>query len=84
MIYKTNIATLIEWLRGFDQTALVIDHGLFVVENQTTYEFPKSVPPHQEKEIITHPFVSTPNNGPCSSCGHKRSNKIHKEPKEGW
>jgi hypothetical protein len=24
-----------------------------------------------------HPFVTTPNNGPCSSCGQRRSAAIH-------
>jgi hypothetical protein len=33
----------------------------------------------QEKwKITTHPFVSTPKNGPCSSCGKLRSDQIHK------
>ncbi len=25
-----------------------------------------------------HPFVATPNNGLCSSCGKKRNHRIHK------
>lgn len=29
------------------------------------------------KKNWPHPFVSTPNNGPCSSCGKSRTNKIH-------
>lgn len=27
--------------------------------------------------VNNHPFVSTPNNGPCSSCGKERSDPIH-------
>ena len=78
MIQQTKIANLIDWLRGFDQNAVVLSHGLFVIEKQTTYEYGISTPPHQEKEKdYIHPFVSTPNNGPCSSCGKKHSNPIH-------
>jgi hypothetical protein len=29
------------------------------------------------RKITPHPFVSTPNNGPCSSCNKKRSHKVH-------
>jgi hypothetical protein len=29
--------------------------------------------------ITPHSFVSTPNNGPCSSCGHLRSHKLHEQ-----
>jgi hypothetical protein len=38
----------------------------------------------QGADVLTaHPFVSTPNNGPCSSCGRSRSDQIHKwEPPE--
>lgn len=28
--------------------------------------------------MTNHPFVSTPNNGPCSSCGNSRAYSIHK------
>lgn len=48
-IRRTTIANLIEWLRGFDQNALVLDHGLFVVEDDKTYEFPGPVA-HPERE----------------------------------
>lgn len=27
--------------------------------------------------MTAHPFVSTPDNGSCSSCGHMRTNDIH-------
>ena len=37
-----------------------------------------------ERTIQFHPFVATPNNGPCSSCGKKRSNSIHKAPDGEW
>ena len=50
-IQQTHIDTLIEWLRGFDQKAVVITHGLFVIEKQTTYEFGISTPPHPEQFI---------------------------------
>ncbi len=31
-----------------------------------------------------HPFVSTPNNGPCGSCGKPRMAVRHRAPKGGW
>ncbi len=30
-----------------------------------------------KRKTYIHPFVSTPRNGPCSSCGKKRSDPIH-------
>lgn len=31
----------------------------------------------RKREMTKHPFVSTPDNGPCSSCGLERWNPIH-------
>lgn len=42
----------------------------FFVELHEIYEGMKSA-------VENHPFVSTPNNGKCSSCGKSRTDKTH-------
>lgn len=32
------------------------------------------------KGTVNHPFVATPNNGKCSSCGRSRNHQIHENP----
>ena len=58
MIQQTTIATLIEWLRGFDQNAVVIDHGLYVMPHKEPFDFSKIW--ERILEYIPHVTVSFP------------------------
>ena len=50
-----------------------------------TYEALAKQTTKSPKPVLTpHPFVSTPKDGPCSSCGRKRYDRVHDTPENGW